>query len=199
MAADTPVFFLDAFAMRQFTDPTYQGTRLKCSPEEFARQVNERCGLQDLKDGYAPFCKHVFVENFVGASCPVVELNAETEQLVTSAYKARTEKELPVLTRWIPADRIQAPQAKYLDVILYSREQIIDEHNAMKDENVDIPDSPWGIISVKAQMEPFETPMQPITMMRNALGKDEGGSGVTLDRAKYQESVEYWSRHVPIA
>jgi hypothetical protein len=27
-----------------------------------------------------------------------------------------------------------------------------------------------------------ETPMEPITMMRNALGKTEGGSGVPLDR-----------------
>ena len=29
--------------------------------------------------------------------------------------------------------------------------------------------APWGIISVKAQDEDFETPMQPITIMRNSL------------------------------
>lgn len=29
-------------------------------------------------------------------------------------------------------------------------------------------------------------------MMRNALGKAEGGSGVPLDREKYLESVKYW-------
>jgi hypothetical protein len=52
---------------------------------------------------------------------------------------------------------------------------------------------------VKAQMEDFETPMNPITMMRNALGKEEGGSGVSLDKKKYQESVEYWSEHSIIA
>jgi hypothetical protein len=45
-----------------------------------------------------------------------------------------------------------------------------------------LPAVPWGIISVKAQDEGFETPMQPITMMRNALGREEGGSGVVLDR-----------------
>ena len=49
------------------------------------------------------------------------------------------------------------------------------------------------------QMEEFETPMQPITMLRNALGKAEGGSGVPLEREKYQASVDYWSVHVPIA
>jgi len=34
--------------------------------------------------------------------------------------------------------------------------------------------------------------MDPITMMRNALGKEEGGSGVPLDKTKYMESVKFW-------
>jgi hypothetical protein len=79
-----------------------------------------------------------------------------------------------------------------LDVILYSREQILKELEAMpgKGNPDDIPDVPWGIISIKAQDEDFETPMQPITMMRNALGREEGGSGVPLDKVKYDASVE---------
>jgi hypothetical protein len=48
------------------------------------------------------------------------------------------------------------------------------------------------------QDEDFETPMQPITMMRNALGKEEGGSGVPLDREKYMKSVNYWRHRVPV-
>lgn len=39
----------------------------------------------------------------------------------------------------------------------------------------------YGIVSVKPQDVDIETPMQPITMMRNALGKEHGGSGVPLD------------------
>lgn len=31
-------------------------------------------------------------------------------------------------------------------------------------------------------MVDFEIPMDPITMMRNSLGAEEGGSGVKLDR-----------------
>ena len=90
-----------------------------------------------------------------------------------------------------------APVAKYLDVILYSREQIQKETAAMgKDEDGET--APWGIISIKAQDVDYELPMQPITMMRNALGAEEGGSGVGLDRAKYTESVEFWSKHAPI-
>jgi Protein of unknown function (DUF3228) len=48
------------------------------------------------------------------------------------------------------------------------------------------------------QDEDYETPMQPITMMRNALGKEEGGSGVPLDREKYIASVNYWRHRVPV-
>jgi len=33
---------------------------------------------------------------------------------------------------------------------------------------------------------------------RNSLGKEEGGSGVPLDREKYGESVAYWQKHAPI-
>lgn len=58
--------------------------------------------------------------------------------------------------------------------------------------------APWGIISVKAQDVDHEVPMQPITMMRNALGKEEGGSGVPLDREKYAESVAFWRDHAPV-
>lgn len=43
-------------------------------------------------------------------------------------------------------------------------------------------DAPWGIVSIKPQDVNHELPMQPITMMRNALGKEHGGSGVPLDQ-----------------
>jgi hypothetical protein len=32
-------------------------------------------------------------------------------------------------------------------------------------------------------------------MLRNALGVEEGGSGVPLDRAGYRRSVEFWRTH----
>ncbi len=41
--------------------------------------------------------------------------------------------------------------------------------------------------------EPAEIPMAPITMMRNALGVAEGGSGVALDPDAYRRSVAFWS------
>lgn len=78
-----------------------------------------------------------------------------------------------------------------------SREQIRKE-NAATGKESSASEAPWGIISVKAQDADYEIPMQPITMMRNALGKEEGGSGVGLDREKYNESVAYWRDHASV-
>ena len=39
---------------------------------------------------------------------------------------------------------------------------------------------------------------QPITMMRNALGREEGGSGMPLDRAAYEAACSYWAAHAQI-
>ena len=71
------------------------------------------------------------------------------EQL-RSGYSSRTEKELPVLSRWFPQEAVAAvPAAKYLDLILYSREQIRKENEAMGEDSGS--DAPWGIVSIKAQ------------------------------------------------
>lgn len=43
-----------------------------------------------------------------------------------------------------------------------------------------------------------ELPMLPSTMIRNALGKEFGGSGVPLDVDKYKESVAFWSDYAAI-
>jgi hypothetical protein len=32
-------------------------------------------------------------------------------------------------------------------------------------------------------------------MLRNALGREYGGSGVPLDREEYMKSVNFWSTH----
>eukprot|EP00331_Platyophrya_macrostoma_P002429 CAMPEP_0176417718 /NCGR_PEP_ID=MMETSP0127-20121128/7044_1 /TAXON_ID=938130 /ORGANISM="Platyophrya macrostoma, Strain WH" /LENGTH=122 /DNA_ID=CAMNT_0017797909 /DNA_START=235 /DNA_END=600 /DNA_ORIENTATION=- len=122
-----------------------------------------------------------------------MQITKDNEHLLRSCYEARTEKELAVLTRYFPESLVKPEVAPYLDVILYSKEQVQKENEAMgnKDPNADVAYE-WGVVSVKPQSIDRETPMTPITMMRNALGKDQGGSGVALDREKYNEAVEYW-------
>eukprot|EP00340_Litonotus_pictus_P003299 CAMPEP_0170525164 /NCGR_PEP_ID=MMETSP0209-20121228/10613_1 /TAXON_ID=665100 ORGANISM="Litonotus pictus, Strain P1" /NCGR_SAMPLE_ID=MMETSP0209 /ASSEMBLY_ACC=CAM_ASM_000301 /LENGTH=118 /DNA_ID=CAMNT_0010814255 /DNA_START=202 /DNA_END=558 /DNA_ORIENTATION=- len=113
-------------------------------------------------------------------------------------YEARTEKELPVLRRFIKKADLKAelPTAKYLDVILYTKEQETLENKAMgvEDEHEHM-DYDFGIVSIKPQDVDFELPMDPITVLRNALGKEEGGSGVPLDKNKYMESVNFWDKN----
>merc|ERR1712014_224877 len=90
----------------------------------------------------------------------------------------------------------KVPEAKFLDVILYSREQIRKENEAQGEDSGS--DAPWGIVSVKPQSIDSELPMEPITMMRNALGKEHGGSGVPMDRDAYSASVEFWRKSAAV-
>jgi hypothetical protein len=108
------------------------------------------------------------------------------------------------LTRSFPKELISSdlPVAQYLDLILYSREQIRKENKAMskgKTYTREQDETPWGIVSIKAQNVNYEIPMTPITAMRNALGKEEGGSGVSLDRETYMAAYEYWNKHATIS
>ena len=112
-------------------------------------------------------------------------------------YEARTSYELPVLIRYFPKELVSLTKAKFLDIILYSKEQIVKETEAIKG-TVNKEEYDYGIISIKPQDEDFEVPMNPITMMRNALGTEEGGSGVSLNKEKYMQSVAYWDMHAMI-
>ena len=51
---------------------------------------------------------------------------------------------------------------------------------------------PYHLTHHKYTEQPEDIPMAPITMMRNALGVAEGGSGVALDREAYIRSVAFW-------
>ncbi|GLC42260.1 hypothetical protein PLESTB_000648900 [Pleodorina starrii] len=202
MSLTTKTFFLDSFALRQWDDPNYGGTRVSYDKAAFVQRIQEEFDKgSPLVDGYAPFCKHVFVPNFVGAKLGALSITDANRAKLQSGYTKRRPEELAVLTRWFSATDVEVPEAKFLDIILYSREQLIKEYEAMPTKagaGEGLPDAPWGIISVKAQDEPFETPMQPITMLRNALGREEGGSGVALDREAYEKSVAYWETHATI-
>ena len=79
------------------------------------------------------------------------------------------------------------------------KQQVQAENKARNslDENEDIPYD-WAVVSVKSQDIAQEIPMDPITCMRNALGKEEGGSGIPLDRTAYLKSVEFWKDHALI-
>ncbi|EFC48182.1 predicted protein [Naegleria gruberi] len=200
--------YIDSFAVRQFQQGYKGGTQIPISVQSFEEQINKiwSSGDYQLKDGYAPFCKHLFVPNFAGCKQSFLEITKDNEHLLRTEYQQRKESELPVLCRYFPYDLVkdQIKDSKYLDIILYSKEQILKESEAMQEvsdyeKRPEITDCEWGIISVKSQDVDYELPMTPITMMRNALGKEEGGSGVPLERTKYMDSVEFWKNYATIA
>ena len=220
---------VDPFCYRQFTEKSnsnnssdgYAGVIFTNPISEFETIINSRYNPSLLIDGYAPFCKHLFLINdFTTARTSVIPITESNMQCLRSRYEARTELELPVLTRHFDrkalvlqkqqemgnggeaiSDADIFPVAKYLDLILYSREQIMKENIAMGKAVVAAGEeetAPWGIVSIKAQDVKYELPMTPITILRNALGKEQGGSGVVLNREAYMESVNYWKDHATV-
>lgn len=150
----------------------------------FERHLNEVAPLRVL-DGYAPFCKLHVHRNWTSTRCLAIPITDWNRDRLRSDYEARTKDELPVLVRWF--EGIDPPVAAYLIPILYSREQLAKEGTRI--------DADWGVVGCMYTMEPEETPMAPITMLRNALGVAEGGSGVPIDRTAYARSVEFWRTH----
>jgi hypothetical protein len=155
-----------------------------CTAEEFERCLNDSAPL-DVIAGYAPFCKLHVHRNWTSTRCLTVSITDANRHLLRSAYEARTSAELPVLVRWL--EGLDVPVANYLVVILYDREQLAREDAPIEAD--------WGVVGCLYTELPEEIPMAPITMMRNALGVEEGGSGVPLDSAAYRRSVAFWEQN----
>lgn len=169
---------------RLFPRQPRRNTIQDITPEAFERHLNEVPPLKVL-DGYAPFCKLHVHRNWTSTRCIALPITEDNRHLLRSDYEARTEDELPVLVRWF--EGVEPPVADYLLVILYSREQLVREGSPIETD--------WGVVGCMYTAEPEEIPMAPITMLRNALGVAEGGSGVALDRAAYRRSVGFWNSH----
>lgn len=165
-------------------------------PANFAREINRVIlpgytwkGISQWRDGYASFCKLLFVTNWTNARVGTLPI-AGNEVYLKSEYKARQDGELPVLVRWLelPADKI--PIAEFLCIVLYDKEQLAKEGTSIEGD--------YGIVTILGQTHHNEEPMAPITAMRNALGVNEGGSGVPLDREAYRRSVAFWDKNAAV-
>ncbi len=183
------------FSLRHFKED-FGGTKiLDRTPEQFEKELNQKAFITKIIPGYAPFCKLLVCENWTNAKAGTIALTPEIEEKIKTGYQARTENELAVLSRWV--ENIETPIAKYLVVVVYNREQIRAEEEKQTGKPAVFNDE-WGVVSIMGQTHDNEEPMTPITMMRNALGLEEGGSGVQLDKEKYKISIDFWSKNVMV-
>lgn len=203
------------FAERHF-DKDFGGTKiLNMTKEEVEQILNEQItdlrfnidrSSKDLQykvmEGYASFCKLVVVKNFTDARVGSMPITLENYQYLRSGYSARRKNELPMFSRWLelPLDN---PKAEYLVFILYSKEQIdkeakINYRKTPSNRKYVKFDADWGVVAILGQSHSNEEPMKPETMLRNALGVEEGGSGVPLDKKEYLKSVDFWSKNATL-
>lgn len=184
---------MTGFALRNW-EPGASSTRVEgMTPADLVARCNAARG--PLVDGYAPFCKHLFLENDTSTRCAFAPITDANLGFLKTGYAARREGEMAVLERWF--EDMEAPVAEWLDVILYSHAQLVAEAADYAEKQA-VPDCEWGIVSIIGVLVPEEPPMPPITQWRNALGREEGGSGVPIDRAGYERAVEFWERHAPV-
>ena len=189
---------LTNFALRNWDPERSSSTRMEgISPDDLVTQCDRAvaAGAQ-LVPGYAPFCTHLFLENASPTRCGFAAITDHNRHLLQSGYRARRDGELAVLERWF--EGLDAPVAAYLDVILYSHDQLVVEAAAFPEEEPDVPDCDWGIVSIIGTLTPTEPPMPPITQLRNALGPDQGGSGAPIDTAKYAAAAAFWDQHAAV-
>lgn len=195
------------FGARHF-DPKFGGTKiLDYTVAEFENHIRAilpndymNCCCSDFKvmDGYAPFCKLLAIPNFTDARVGSLPITLENYQYIRSGYSARRDNELPVFSRWLELP-LGKPKAEWLILVLYSKEQI-EKEAVLEDSGTEIFgfDADWGVVAILGQSHSGEEPMKPETMLRNALGIKEGGSGVELNRDRYMESVLFWDNHITV-
>ena len=102
---------MDAFCLRSFSrsSPASSSSFIDAEPDALVRHVNaqyeqlrQQQGDGALKPGYAPFCCHLFIPNHLSLPSAYAAITEDNSQHLSSAYVARTEKELPVLMRFFP-------------------------------------------------------------------------------------------------
>ena len=183
------------FAERQYS-PDFHGT--KVTPEIVDELIKLAEEPKAEFPGYADFCKILAISNINDDGShkfpSIKSLTVNKQEAIANgaelhtAYEARNENEIAVLVEWITG--VEVPTAEFIHLILYSKEQMAKEDDPVEAD--------WAIVSIGGAASIEVEPMRPITAMRNALGVEEGGSGVTIDREAYKYSVEFWSKYIMI-
>jgi hypothetical protein len=197
----------DPFVTRQFS-PSFSGTKIPLdAKEELLMNANDALhyvtnhGAEDylLLDSEWDFCKYLVIPNDFNVKCAVREITLDIYPYIRTDYSQRTPDELAVLTRFVQLPPgFKSQTAEYIVFVLYSKEQLEKEFKPKLETDVFYFDDSveWGVVAIMGTLEPKPDPLIPITIMRNALGVDEGGNGEKLNKEVYNESVEFWSKYI---
>lgn len=82
---------LDPFSYKAFECQENSPPMIEFDRDDFTNKVNVFYLEQketELKDGYAPFCKHLFLPNFTETKNATMEITSENESLIICEYEA---------------------------------------------------------------------------------------------------------------
>jgi len=192
---------INEFVLRQVAPgaPNFGGTLIAALVMDYLRGLVEtKLNNDESKEGYAPFCRIVTVmpDDLAKAGlvsegkrpeevrCPIALVTEENLSLLQSAMEARRPGEPEFFESWLPRAHVECLPAHHIDVILYTKEQLVCEAEAYTGSDFDI-------ISVNAEME-VSAPMHPNTQWRNSMGPEAGGSGVEIDQDALDVAEAYW-------
>lgn len=116
----------------------------------------------------------------------IVKLTADV--MLGAAFKARREGEEPFINVYAIGEKLPA---KRVEIITYSKEVLAENNERSTDAD-------YEIVSINAS--PFldsDTPMDPVTMMRNFLHRPGGTKG-EFSAQQFAESILFWSQHANV-
>ena len=192
----------DPFVTRQFSQ-NFSGTKVNLEiKDQLLEVINDTYNYalsETMLDSEWSFCKYLVIPNEFGVKCAVRPITLDIYPYIRTDYSQRTPEELAVLTRYVQLPPgFKSADANYIVLVLYSREQLQKEFKPKEegqefyfDDNVE-----WGVVSIMGTMEPKPDPLVPITIMRNALGVEEGGNSMPINIIEYNKSVEFWRNYI---
>jgi len=101
--------------------------------------------------------------------------------------------------RWFPSYAVNATKAGFLDIVLYTPEQMGNEATAMrKPPPEDMDTTLFYVVKVKPQDQPDEQYMEVSCVHRNAAGMQFGGSGVPVDPEYLSAAESFWENRAVV-
>lgn len=140
-----------------------------------------------IKPGYRDGVILVPLLNVSKVFSPVVRITEENKHLLRVEFGVRQDGELP--RKKVVIDCPKTP-AKYVDVVLYRRDVLMESGEASA-PLWDGSTADWEVISINARVDEVE-PMAVGAMARN-MGGLPGGTKGTYTAEQLVESINYWA------